>query len=74
MQNFVSFESDVSMYGTSYDFDSVMHYPPKAFSKDGKPTIISKKPDGGLVMVKVNNFEIILEFLNYYHFRDKEII
>lgn len=50
IQNFVTFESDVSMFGTSYDFDSVMHYPTKAFSKDGKPTILSKN-DGDFMMV-----------------------
>lgn len=40
------------MYGTSYDYDSVTHYPPKAFSKDGKPTIISKEARGNSLMVK----------------------
>ncbi|XP_075220529.1 seminal metalloprotease 1-like isoform X2 [Lycorma delicatula] len=33
----------VSTYNVSYNLNSVMHYPNMAFSKNGKPTMISKK-------------------------------
>lgn len=49
--NFVSYESELSMYGTNYDYESITHYPAQAFSSNGKPTIISKNPDGDEIMV-----------------------
>ena len=30
--------------GTSYDYESIMHYDMYAFSKNNKPTIVPKKP------------------------------
>lgn len=54
MESFIAFESDVSMFGTEYDYESVTHYPSKAFSKDGRPTIVSKKPEGEALMVSIN--------------------
>ncbi|KAK7861945.1 hypothetical protein R5R35_006316 [Gryllus longicercus] len=35
--------SEVSTYGVAYGYDSIMHYPKTAFSKNGKPTIVAKK-------------------------------
>lgn len=49
--NFVSYESELSMYGTSYDYESITHYPAQAFSRNGKPTIVSNEPDGAKIMV-----------------------
>lgn len=38
--NFNKFpENEISHYGASYDFTSLMHYPKDAFSKNGLPTI-----------------------------------
>lgn len=34
----------ISYYGTSYDYDSVMHYSSKAFSANGQDTIITRDP------------------------------
>ena len=33
-RNFELIHASVSMFNTSYDFDSIMHYPPKAFAKN----------------------------------------
>ncbi|XP_044743978.1 zinc metalloproteinase nas-8-like [Chrysoperla carnea] len=35
---------DSSHFGYGYDFDSIMHYPSYAFSKDGHDTIVPKDP------------------------------
>lgn len=33
-----------------YDYESIMHYPPKAFSVNGQPTIIAKDPQAAVNM------------------------
>ena len=43
--NFDKYQStDVTLFGTSYDLDSVMHYGKKYFSKNGKNTIETVNP------------------------------
>ena len=39
--------SQVDPFGVSYDYGSIMHYSPKAFSSNGKATITAKKSGGG---------------------------
>ena len=50
----MNYESEVSMYGTDYDYQSITHYSEKAFSKNGEPTIISKEPGGDKIMGQRN--------------------
>lgn len=43
--NFEKYNSnEVSKYGVKYDYDSVMHYPSTAFSKNGQATIVTIDP------------------------------
>ena len=41
--------SEVVVYGVPYDFESIIHYPFTAFSKNGKPTIRNIVPMNGKV-------------------------
>lgn len=38
-------DSYVDHFGSSYDYNSIMHYSKKAFSKNGNPTIVALKND-----------------------------
>lgn len=53
--DFVNFESTVPTYGTSYDYESITHYPANAFSLNGKPTIVAKNTTGAAMMVRNND-------------------
>jgi hypothetical protein len=41
-------KSDVDSLNIPYDYASIMHYPEKAFTKNGKYTIVPKKNGVGL--------------------------
>ncbi|XP_037810011.1 zinc metalloproteinase nas-1-like [Lucilia sericata] len=43
-------------FGVGYDYGSVMHYSPNAFSSNGQPTIVAKKPEGRNVMGQRDGF------------------
>jgi len=42
MEHNFEIQKHVNPAGTSYDLLSIMHYPPTAFSKNGRPTIIAR--------------------------------
>uniref|UniRef100_A0A914D7J1 Metalloendopeptidase n=1 Tax=Acrobeloides nanus TaxID=290746 RepID=A0A914D7J1_9BILA len=43
--NFDTYDLEkITHLGTSYDYESIMHYDMYAFSKNGRPTIVPKKP------------------------------
>ena len=45
-ENFDTYDLEkITHLGTSYDYESIMHYEMHAFSKNGEPTIVPKKPD-----------------------------
>lgn len=58
IQNFAKYESDVPMYGTLYDYDSIMHYSANAFSNNGNKTIVAKEPGADRLMVWTLRFYI----------------
>ncbi|EDV99287.1 seminal metalloprotease 1 [Drosophila grimshawi] len=46
-KNFLKYDYDVvGDFDVAYDYGSILHYGPKAFSKNGKETIIALHPDG----------------------------
>ncbi|KAH8267481.1 hypothetical protein KR018_007248 [Drosophila ironensis] len=56
--------SKYTSFGEQYDYDSVMHYVPNAFTKNGKPTIVPLK-DGGFQMgQRITMSEIDIRKLN----------
>ncbi|EDV33638.1 uncharacterized protein Dana_GF13898 [Drosophila ananassae] len=56
--------SNFTSFGESYDYDSVMHYIPTAFSKNGKPTITPLKKVGQRMGQRVGMSEIDIRKLN----------
>ena len=44
-ENFDTYDLEkITHLGTSYDYESIMHYDTYAFSKNGLPTIVPTKP------------------------------
>jgi Astacin (Peptidase family M12A) len=49
--NFEKYDTnEISQFGVEYDYGSVMHYPPGAFSVNGEPTIVALKDTKGEIM------------------------
>ena len=71
--SFFIYAKDFSMFNTPYDYESITHYGATAFSKDEKPTIVSKEPGGDLIMVRIIFHEEKLSFITIYN-RDKGLI
>ncbi|XP_050434322.1 uncharacterized protein LOC126841740 [Adelges cooleyi] len=68
----------VNDFGVSYDYGSVMHYSRKAFSTNGKDTIVPKKPDvviGQRVGMSIKDLEKVNKMykFNWTEFRSKTI-
>ena len=53
-------ESQVDSLGIGYDYNSIMHYDPILFSKNGQPTIVANDPDIPLGMAReLSDLDII---------------
>lgn len=57
--NFVKYPSYiVSHFGTTYDYDSVLHYSAYAFSITGEPTIVPKVSESIHYIPKINTLKL----------------
>ena len=45
--------SQIDSLGTPYDYSSVMHYDSKAFSRNGRPTILAKQSGVRVVVTRL---------------------
>lgn len=60
MSNFNKYnESYVSNFGAVYDYNSIMHYSRKAFSKNGKLTIVALKNETAKLGQRIGFSEIV---------------
>lgn len=59
--NFQQFKSHVSMFGTNFDYDSILHYSEKAFAIDkSKPTLVPIYKDKAQNMgQRIGNFSFV---------------
>lgn len=61
-QNFAKRDASVfGNYGQPYDYGSILHYAPKGFSINGKPTIVALNPEGQALMgqrVKMSEVDV----------------
>ena len=71
-RNFKSFVADyISQFQVPYDYGSIMHYPSKAFSVNGKDTIVALDAVGGQLMgQRVGLSELDIERINNMYCRE----
>ncbi|XP_054728325.1 hatching enzyme 1.2 [Anastrepha obliqua] len=64
VNNFEKAQSTIA-FGVPYDYGSVMHYSANAFSRNGRPTIVSVQPGGSQLMGQRDGFSAFdIEKLN----------
>lgn len=71
-RNFKSFVADyISQFQVPYDYGSIMHYPSKAFSVNGKDTIVALDAVGGKLMGQRKGMsELDIERINNMYCRE----
>ncbi|CAF0955550.1 unnamed protein product [Brachionus calyciflorus] len=65
--NFNKYSTDqIDYLGMAYDYDSIMHYGSKAFSKNGQLTIVSKNPNAKIGQRETLSLMDITEIRTFY--------
>lgn len=66
--NFItSTDAEVTDFGLAYDYESILHYGPLAFSKNGRPTITATMHGGENIGQRVKLSDIDIEKINYLY-------
>ncbi|CAF0998878.1 unnamed protein product [Brachionus calyciflorus] len=60
--------NQIGLLNFKYDYESVMHYGPKSFSKNGEPTIVPKDPNSFIGQRKYISETDIAEIRAFYEF------